>query len=65
MRFNGTYFIENPPEFSIDDDGVACVRIVEGDMALEILCSPNTLRASAQQAVRAFAEWEAKQRSAE
>jgi len=61
MRAEGRFWIEGPPEFEIGDDGLAYIRIVEEDMAITIVCDPNTLRAGLERGLRAFEGWAAKQ----
>jgi len=64
MRFNGRFFTEQPPEFSIDEHDVVTIRFTDGEMALEILCSPNTFFKGQASAKHVTEEWLGRRRDA-
>lgn len=57
MATGADLWVDNPPEFTIDD-GIARIRVVSGGTEIIIRCTPHTLLAGSSKAMRAYVKWD-------
>lgn len=55
-------FVNEPPEFKIGKDGIARIIVSSGDGTIEFCCTPHVLLAASSRAMRAYVEWDARER---
>lgn len=59
---SASIFVNDPPEFTIGKDGIARIRVTSGNGIVEFCCTPHVLLAASSRAMRAYVEWDAKER---
>lgn len=52
-------FVNRPPEFRIDGDGIGHVQVFSGDQEFSFRCTPHVVLAASSAAMRAYVEWDA------
>lgn len=51
-------FVDQPPEFRIDQNGIGHVRVFSGEQEFSFRCTPHVLLAGSSAAMRAYVEWD-------